>query len=171
MTKDKAKTLLDNLIGMVEDNQASDYDEALRMAILELEQQPCDTSIEQALLLEVIDKFLPTECEDTISRDGVIAEMEELNAVSFYEANEHSKETYYEIKNMIKTISPVTPSRRKGHWIEHEKVYECSECQIIRAKGMTGKYNYCPSCGADMRLINKGELYEGEFEEGDADAT
>lgn len=40
MTRDKAKTLLDNLIGMVEDNQASDYDEALRMAISALEQEP-----------------------------------------------------------------------------------------------------------------------------------
>ena len=40
--------------------------------------------------------------------------------------------------------------RPKGKWIEHEKVFECSECQIIRAKGTTGKYNYCPSCGARM---------------------
>lgn len=43
------------------------------------------------------------------------------------------------------------PEREKGEWIEHEKVYECSNCNIIRAKGTTGKYNYCPSCGADMR--------------------
>ena len=47
--------------------------------------------------------------------------------------------------------SSVKPTRAKGKWIEHEKVYECSECQIIRAKGTTGKYNFCPSCGADMR--------------------
>ena len=37
-----------------------------------------------------------------------------------------------------------------GHWIETPNAFECSECQIIRAKGTTGKYNYCPSCGAKM---------------------
>ena len=38
----------------------------------------------------------------------------------------------------------------KGHWIEVDNGYICSECDIIRAKGTTGKYNYCPNCGADM---------------------
>lgn len=33
MTKDIAIDLLDNLIGMIEDNQGNDYDEALKMAI------------------------------------------------------------------------------------------------------------------------------------------
>lgn len=33
MTKEEAIDLLDNLIGMVEDNHASDYDTAFRMAI------------------------------------------------------------------------------------------------------------------------------------------
>ena len=33
MTKDKAIELLDNLIGMVEDNHGSDYDKAIHMAI------------------------------------------------------------------------------------------------------------------------------------------
>ena len=33
MTKDKAIELLDNLIGMVEDNHGSDYDAAIHMAI------------------------------------------------------------------------------------------------------------------------------------------
>ena len=33
MTKDKAIDLLDNLIGMVDDSQGNDYDEALRMGI------------------------------------------------------------------------------------------------------------------------------------------
>ena len=38
----------------------------------------------------------------------------------------------------------------KGHWIEVDNGYICSECDIIRAKGTTGKYNYCPNCGARM---------------------
>ena len=38
MTNEKAIDLLDNLIGMVEDNHNSDYDKALKMAIKSLEQ-------------------------------------------------------------------------------------------------------------------------------------
>lgn len=39
MTDEKAKELLNNLIGMVEDNHESDYDTALSMAIETLENQ------------------------------------------------------------------------------------------------------------------------------------
>lgn len=39
MTNEQAKDLLDNLIGMVEDNQNNDYDEALKLAIKTLEKQ------------------------------------------------------------------------------------------------------------------------------------
>ena len=38
MTNKEAINLLDNLIGMVEDNQNSDYDQALKMAIDALKQ-------------------------------------------------------------------------------------------------------------------------------------
>lgn len=37
MTRETAINLLDNLIGMVEDNQQNDYDEAFKMAIRSLE--------------------------------------------------------------------------------------------------------------------------------------
>jgi len=52
MTREEAKDLLDNLIGMVEDNHDSDYDTALHMAIEALEQEPkfiakSDGTIEQ----------------------------------------------------------------------------------------------------------------------------
>lgn len=41
--------------------------------------------------------------------------------------------------------------RPKGEWLETFYDYECSNCHIIRAKGRTGLYNFCPGCGADMR--------------------
>ena len=40
MTREEAIDLLDNLIGMVEDNHNADYDTALKMAIKSLEQEP-----------------------------------------------------------------------------------------------------------------------------------
>ena len=39
MTKEEAIDLLDNLIGMIEDNHNSDYDTAFKMAIKALEQE------------------------------------------------------------------------------------------------------------------------------------
>lgn len=43
MTNQEAIDLLDNLIGMIEDNHGSDYDSAIRMAIDALESKwiPC----------------------------------------------------------------------------------------------------------------------------------
>lgn len=40
MTREQAIDLLDNLIGFVEDSQGSDYDEALKLAIKALKQEP-----------------------------------------------------------------------------------------------------------------------------------
>ena len=47
MNREKAIDLLDNLIGMVEDNQESDYDTALKMGIQALSQEPCDVSVSE----------------------------------------------------------------------------------------------------------------------------
>ena len=53
-------------------------------------------------------------------------------------------------------LPSVEQEPKTGHWIEVDNGYICSKCDIIRAKGTTGKYNYCPNCGADMRGENNG---------------
>lgn len=65
-------------------------------------------------------------------------------------------------------LPSVTPSRRKGHYIDRGLMWECSECgantRIMKKYNIP---NYCPCCGADMRGKEEflgGELYEGEFE-------
>lgn len=83
-------------------------------------------------------------CEDSISRESVLEIIERRKSDCNFDV--------LEMEDAINKLPSVTP-RHKGHWIEHEKVYECSECQIIRAKGMTGKYNYCPNCGAEMENV------------------
>ena len=37
---------------------------------------------------------------------------------------------------------------KHGRWNELPYSYECSVCGIIRPKEMTGKWHYCPNCGA-----------------------
>jgi len=46
---------------------------------------------------------------DIISRQAVLDTLSELNAISFYEAQEDSKEAYYEIRQAIKNLQSVKP--------------------------------------------------------------
>ena len=84
----------------------NDKNWALDMAIKTLEQEPVTTSMEQALLLEVIDKFLPTECEDAISREAVLKVID-----GWYEQNRET-ENIEDLIILITYMSSVTPSRR-----------------------------------------------------------
>lgn len=52
MTREEAIDLLDNLIGFVEDNHGSDYDEALKLAIKALEEEPCEDAISRQAVLK-----------------------------------------------------------------------------------------------------------------------
>lgn len=63
------------------------------------------TSMEQALLLKVIDKFLPTECEDAISRQAVIEKLNERDMQELY-LPIHFKE------HIIDELPSVTPSNK-----------------------------------------------------------
>ena len=65
-------------------------------------------------LSEAIKKLSERTYEDIISRQEVIKELEELNAISFYELNEHSREAYREIKQMLKELPPAQSEQR---WI------------------------------------------------------
>ena len=54
MLREEAIDLLDNLIGMIEDNHNSDYDKALKMAIKSLEQEPCEDAISRQTVLDMM---------------------------------------------------------------------------------------------------------------------
>jgi hypothetical protein len=96
MTREEAKDLLDNPIGFVEDNHGADYDEALKLAIKALEQEPSEDCISRQVAIDTIrSMFAPTPtqkdmvedcleiienlpsaqqepCEDCISRQAVL---------------------------------------------------------------------------------------------------
>ena len=70
MSREKAIDLLDNLIGMVEDNQNSDYDTAFKMAIKALEQE----SILDKIYAD-IQKLRGCSCSCS---DGIIDDVEDI---------------------------------------------------------------------------------------------
>ena len=97
---------------------------------------------------------------------ALLHEVTEANIAGFYEANEHSRETYYEIEQIIKN-APVIEERKTGTWIDDEldgsEVYRCSNCYHLVPKkyfrdeycvfknGEWTKehaYNFCPNCGS-----------------------
>lgn len=141
MTREEAKNLLDNLIGFVEDNHGSDYDEALKMAIKALEQEPC---------------------EDCISRQAVLEPYQTLK--------DSDTICIWLLRKNIEQQPSVTPQPKTGHWIKvgdrgfgwsDTVICKCSECEY--QKEFTGKFdgqnlivdmehadNYCPNCGAKM---------------------
>ena len=61
-----------------------------------------------------------------------------------------------DIIDQIDRESTIEPERKKGRWIEHNPhkwglgiVFECSECG---EKIDCEPSNFCPNCGADMRI-------------------
>lgn len=168
MTKEEAIDLLDNLIGMVEDNHNSNYDTALQMAIKALEPEPCDVFDEYCNYkypsdVELTEPNTATSmpCEDAISRQAL------LDVFGFSEktrkwGGDHSGYNtmmLYEIQDMIESAPSVNSQEPKtGHWImidEELQRYKCSECgEIIRVydyNNETLKENYRFShCGAKM---------------------
>ena len=85
MTREEAIDLLDNLIGIVEDNHKSDYDMALQMAIQALEQEP-KTDILDKIRAE-IDKW--HHLTDKAFNDGIDTALEIIDK---YKAERSDKE-------------------------------------------------------------------------------
>lgn len=111
-------------------------------------------------------------CDGCISRQGVLDVISELNAISFYEAQEDSKECYYEIRNAIKQLPSVTPQPKMGRWIYEKRerltnktdegeVYETDYsdywCKCSKCGGDFGyrkmKDAFCKYCGCKMQEV------------------
>ena len=107
--------------------------------------------ISKEILSEALTQFFskPTECDDAISREAVLQKLNELDWQELY-LPIHFKE------HIIDELPSVTPSRRKGRWIEERNDYgeiqgwHCDKCYEDSGFTTDCKWNYCPSCGAEM---------------------
>ena len=150
MDKQTAIDLLDNLLGMVEDNHGSDYDKAIHMGIDALKMQ-----------LSIESTTFPVDGEplDCISRQQAMLCIER-NAYRRDDINETEKVILW-VLDIIKWLPSVQPQRMKGKWIGTEfdgyadgnPVYyewKCSACGCV-VEDEEPTWNYCPNCGTDMR--------------------
>lgn len=98
-----------------------------------------------------------------IELDAALEGLENLNAISFYEANEHSNEAYTETKDMLKALPTVDAvPERHGHWVKwFETIVDfmgvanvphckCSECGREYDPYDANHMNYCSNCGVKL---------------------
>lgn len=85
---------------------------------------------------------------DAISREAV------LKMQAKY-ADQMGATKFWQMRDNIRALPPITPIRKKGHWIpvkEGEKWlymcldYKCSNCDC----GSADDSDYCPVCGSEM---------------------
>lgn len=151
--------------------------EAIDMAIKALEQEPCEeckynTKPRHAVCNSCIcgDRYVKDEgfeeldfvqphkkievnlvpCEDAISRQAVLD-------IDFRRIILTTAKPAEIIEQKIKTLPPVNPQPKTGHWIPlgnyddfgNESSYKCSECGDLD----TYPDNFCPNCGTRMIVV------------------
>lgn len=150
MDKQTAVDLLDNLLGMIEDNHESDYDTAIKMGIDALKMQ-----------LSVESTTFPVDGEplDCISRQQAILCIER-NAYRREDINE-TEHIIKWVLDIIKWLPSEQPERATGKWIDADldkDFWTCSECKKSGCRDRTAwrpdyvktHFRFCPNCGAQM---------------------
>ena len=137
--KDLPQDLTVMAAGETAQNKNIAKQEAMKLAIKALEQEPMDV-----MYYPQVEGITPTvvePCEDCVSRDAVLE--------ALYD-HEYKKD----IRKDIEALPSVQPKQRTGRWIKHSdnvgNWWECDQC----GTDWGGAVNYCPNCGCAM----KGEL-------------
>ncbi len=130
MTREEAIKIFNTVLFFGKcDCPKEEIEECLKMAIKAIEQEPC---------------------EDAVSRQAV--EKITWEEPSYSDA----LNVLTEVRDKVRALPPVTPTRKKGHWIEEPNSWlRCSCCNshyphtsIYAIRGS----NYCPNCGAEMEI-------------------
>jgi hypothetical protein len=143
-----------------------------------LEQEPCDVFDEYGNYkypsdVELTEPNTATSmpCEDAISRQAVLDAMSDTwKHICFVARRRKPKKgeeaVYSDMVGTVKSIPPVKPQPKTGHWIDSPNGYftQCSECGLHGAIGIYKHYGWCPKCGAKMV-----EPQEREIQDADSD--
>ena len=99
---------------------------------------------------------LEQECEDAVSRQAVldIVKFEEDWLSDAKSNNADTDIAFSGIRTQVAKLSPVTPARKKGKWINKSHKNGCGECTCCGKNTFFDcdelLYRYCPNCGAKM---------------------
>ena len=134
MTNKEAISIMNVIIHMLEPQYDTErVEDAVSMAIKELEQQPCDDAISREAVKDMLNeewiKYMPMDLDINLSF----------------------------VLKKISELPSVTPTRPKGRWLEQKDIHKhhygwffCSECGafLMSSDGA----NYCSCCGAKMEV-------------------
>jgi len=94
-----------------------------------------------------------------IELDVALEGLENLNAISFYETNEHSKEAYIETKNMLKALPTV----------DAVKVIQCKDCKYKKYYQFPPKYDIKLYCDKHEKVMEEHDYCSwGKRKDGNA---
>ena len=116
--------------------------EALKIAIKALEQEPCEDAINRDELLKAI---------DTWDKFGCDADTKLVRYQDHYVPYIH----YDDVVKCIKGMPPVNLQPKIGYWLPYAEIdgktveWVCSSCRHIKST-TKNKTEYCPVCGARM---------------------
>lgn len=151
MTNEEAVKELKALLNMCDPSPLTkELEDALKMAIKALEQQPSEDTVSRTEAIDKLTKFYNMVLDDNgtkLNIRDIVGTLERLPSVT---------PSYNSVKTELKPS--VTPERPKGKWIEvfvetpndpysyGFKSHKCSKCEYSPLQIS----NYCPNCGADM---------------------
>ena len=91
------------------------------------------------------------DCEDCISRQAVLDELEKWDWQELY--------LPIHFKQILDELPSITPKQKMGRWIEQNqygiKHIECSSCSAWVLSAYLVRKSYCPNCGAKMESEGK----------------
>ena len=112
-------------------------------------------------------------CDDAISREELLKAIDTWDKFGYTETGCFVREPkgdyvpyihYDDVIKCIKGMPPVTPSRRKGHWLKTGQSFLnpnkfrnfcCTECLHELEEHIRKEPKYCPNCGAKMESEDK----------------
>lgn len=94
----------------------------------------------------------PEPCEDAVSRQAAIAQMQGLPKWNGIIADSCVDfEDVISVLENKENLPPVTPKQRTGKWLWQTGKVKCNQClRAIRRIDHDGLLNFCPNCGAKM---------------------
>lgn len=112
-----------------------------------------DTNV-SAMCKDILDYLKQEPCEDAISRQAVLDDLEKSHMTSGVRNQGTWNECIDSMMRTIRNMPSVTPKQKMGRWIEHNqygiKHIECSSCSAWVLSEYLVRKSYCPNCGAKM---------------------
>lgn len=126
MTNEEAVKELKALLNMCDPSPLTkELEDALKMAIKALDQQPCEDAVSRSEAIDKLTKFYNMVLDDNGTKLNI-----------------------RDIVGTLERLPSVTPQRPIGKWTRNLRMglHQCSNC----GKFCDFDYLYCPNCGAKM---------------------